>query len=173
MTNPSCCTCFKPKAQLTCGICEDSICKKCTQFVEETAFSFYKNIPADLSHTAYCETCYIQKVHPEILKYNEAMEQAKDIMIFMKTQSKVTKFVKRIEEPLVITECDDEKETIMRLAFLTQQMNYNAIIELEIIPKKVRNGGYQTTVWMGTGIPTNVREEKLIKDRANWSAPNS
>ena len=82
MSNPSCCSCYKPKANLVCGICQDTICKKCTQFVDENSFSFLAKAPKDLSATAFCETCFIQKVAPELAKYSELMEQAKNTIVF-------------------------------------------------------------------------------------------
>lgn len=172
MTTPSCCSCFKPKANLVCGICEDTICKKCTQFIEENSFSFRKKISAELSHTAFCETCYTQKILPELNAYNEMMEQAKNIMVFMKAQFKETRFVKRLEDPISIAECSDYDEIILRLAFKAAEMNFNGIIDVDVVAKKVRTGNYQTSVFSATAIPANVREDRLIKDRSNWSHPN-
>ena len=171
MSNP-CSSCFKPKANLICGICQDSICKKCTQFVDETSFSFLAKVPQDLSHTAYCETCFTQKVSPELIKYNEMMEQAKNIMVFMKAQFKETRLIKRLEDPINVVGCADYDETLLRLAFQAAQLNYNGIIDVDITSKKIRTGKYQTSIFSGTAIPANVREDKLIKDKSNWSSPN-
>ena len=172
MTSPSCCSCFKPKANLVCGLCQDTICKKCTQFVEEGGFSFLKKVPADLLHTAFCETCFTQKILPEQSKYNEMMEQAKNTFVFMKAQFKETRFVKRLEDPITIAECSDYDEIILRLAFKAVELNLNGIIDVDITAKKVRTGNYQTSVFSGTAIPVNILEERLIKDRSNWSHPN-
>jgi uncharacterized protein YbjQ (UPF0145 family) len=168
----NCTSCGKSKAQLTCGICEESICKKCTQFVEESAFSFLKWIPADLSHNAYCPTCHIQKVMPELEKYNDTMEQAKNTAVFMRAQNKEVHRIKRLEEPLEINECEDRNELILRLAFFAAQMGYNSIIDVNVVAKKVRSGSYQTTVYSGTAIPVHVDQAKLIKDKSSWSSPN-
>lgn len=172
MTNPNCSTCNKPKAKLVCGICNEPICKKCTQFVDENRFSFLTKVSKDLSHTAFCGTCFDQKVSPEILKYNEMMDAAKNMMVFMKAQFKETRMVKRLADPISIVDCSDYDETILRLAFRGAELGYNGIIDVDIISKKVKTGNYQTTVFSGTAIPANVREDKLIKDRSNWSSPN-
>lgn len=172
MSNPSCCSCFKPKANLICGICQDTICKKCTQFVAENSFSFLKKIPKDLTPTAFCETCYTQKVLPELNKYNEMMEQAKNILVFMKAQFKETRFVKRLEDPITIAECADYDEIILRLAFKAVELNFNGIIDVDITAKKVRTGNYQTSVFSATAIPANILEDRLIKDKSNWSSLN-
>ena len=175
MTNPTdsyCNTCNKPKAKLICGICQVSICKKCTQFIDEDSFSFLAKISKDLSHTAFCTTCFDEKISPEILKYNEMMAAAKNMFVFMKAQFKETRMVKRLADPIHVVECADYDETILRLAFRGAELGYNAIIDVDITSKKVKTGNYQTTVFSGTAIPANVLEERLIKDRSNWSAPN-
>lgn len=172
MSNEKCTTCSKPKATLTCGICQDSICKKCTQFVEENFFSFLTKVPKYLSHSAYCNTCYTEKVLPEINKYSEMMEAAKNILVFMKAQFKETRLVKRLADPIHIKECNDYDEIIMRLAFKAVELKYNGIIDVDVVSKKVKVGNYQTTVFSATAIPANVKEDKLIKDKSNWSSPN-
>lgn len=93
-------------------------------------------------------------------------------MVFMKAQFKETRFVKRLEDPITVAECADYDETLLRLAFRGAELNFNGIIDVDITSKKVRTGNYQTSVFSGTAIPANVREDKLIKDRSNWSGPN-
>lgn len=93
-------------------------------------------------------------------------------MVFMKAQFKETRLIKRLEDPISVVACADYDETLLRLAFRAAQLNYNGIIDVDITSKKVRTGNYQTSVFSGTAIPANVREDKLIKDRSNWSSPN-
>ena len=100
------------------------------------------------------------------------MDQAKNTLVFMKAQFKETRFVKRIEDPITIAECSDYDEIILRLAFKAVELNLNGIIDVDITAKKVRTGNYQTSVFSGTAIPVNILEERLIKDRSNWSHPN-
>lgn len=100
------------------------------------------------------------------------MEQAKNTFVFMKAQFKETRFVKRLEDPITIAECSDYDEIILRLAFKAVELNLNGIIDVDITAKKVRTGNYQTSVFSGTAIPVNILEERLIKDRSNWSHPN-
>lgn len=172
MSSSTCATCFKSKANLTCGICNDTICKKCTQFVDEDAFSFLKTVPAELAHGTYCNLCFDSKVAPEKARYDEMMEAARNIMVFMKKQAKETRLIKRYEPDVVVEDCADEAETLLRLAFFAAQLKYNSLIDVQITPKKVKQGQYQTTVYCGTGIPAHVSEAKLIKDRSLWSNPN-
>lgn len=100
------------------------------------------------------------------------MDQAKNTLVFMKAQFKETRFVKRLEDPITIAECSDYDEIILRLAFKAVELNLNGIIDVDITAKKVRTGNYQTSVFSGTAIPANILEERLIKDRSNWSHPN-
>jgi len=172
MTKLSCSTCNKLKANLVCGICQEAICKKCTQFIDEDAFSFLHKKPKELAATAFCQTCFVQKVAPEIAKYDEMMAAAKNTLVFMKAQFKETRMIKRLADPISVSECADYDETILRLAFFSAELGYNGIIDVDIISKKIKIGNYQTTVFSGTAIPANVLEERLIKDKSNWSSPN-
>lgn len=170
--NSSCITCLKSKANLTCGLCTGSICKKCAEFVPGETFSFLKTIPPELSHSTYCGNCYGEHVAPAQVSYDETMETARNIMVFMKSQAKETRLIRRQEPEVKVAACADHDETIMRLAFLAAQLKYNALIDVLITPKKIVEGHYQTTVYSGSGIPAQVHEAKLIKDRSLWSNPN-
>ena len=168
----SCVTCLKTKANLTCGLCAGSLCKKCAEFLAEETFSFLKTVPAELAHSTYCGNCFGEHVAPAQLQYDETMEAARNVMIFMKSQAKETRLIKRKEPEVKVTDCADHDETIMRLAFYAAQLKFNALIDVLITPKKVVDGHYQTTVYTGSGIPAQVHESKLIKDRSLWSNPN-
>jgi hypothetical protein len=168
MSNSNCASCSKTKAPLTCGICNDSICKKCTQFVDADHFSFFRGLPDFLKHTSYCPTCFIQKVEPEMQRYEGLMTAAKNTIVFMKAQNKETRNIKRLEDPVRVVDCPDYDETVLRLAFFAAARKFNAIIDVDITSRKIIDGAYQTTVFSGIGIPTDVREDKLIKDRTNW-----
>ncbi len=100
------------------------------------------------------------------------MEKAKEIMIFTKSQAKETRFVKRLEEPFNLKNYADHDEIIMRMAFRAVEMDFNAVIDVDVYSEKVRMGSYQTQTWCGTGIPAHVDEKKIIKDRSFNSQPN-
>ncbi len=172
MEKTTCYLCQKPKATLQCGLCTEAICKSCTRFLEEETFSFFKKIPAHLSHTTYCEPCYHNNVEPEFSNYEDIIAKAKNILVFSKTQGKETRLIKRIEDPVSVIKCNDYDETILRLAFFAAESGYNAIIDVDLKSEKIRKGGYQTSEWTGTAIPAQVTDAKLIKDRSTWSDPN-
>lgn len=167
-----CNCCQKPKAQLECGLCQSAVCKPCAHILEENAFSFLSPIPEDLGHSIYCHSCFVQKVDEPFQEYNRLMELAKNVDVFFKEQSKETRLLQRRQEPVKIKDCEDEQETLLRLAFLAAQAGFNGLIDVEIKGKKVRNGAYQTTLWNGVGLPTQVKKEKLLRDRSLWQNPN-
>lgn len=168
----SCSCCQKPKAQLTCGLCESSVCKACAHILDENHFSFLQEIPAELKHEVYCHSCFVQTVQEPLTSYDQTMELAKNIDVFYKEQSKETRLLKRREGALKVQACADENETLLRLAFQAVKLGFNGLIDVEVKGQKVRNGTYQTTTWNGTAIPSNVRKEKLLRDRSLWQNPN-
>lgn len=167
-----CTVCQKPKATLECGLCQDHLCKYCARIMDEDSFSFLTEIPASLAHGVYCTPCFDSTVSAPLQDYTETMEQAKNIQVFFKAHSKETRLIKRVEDPIQVAHCADERDVIMRLAFLAVKSKHNGVIDIEVAAKKVKTGSYQTTTWSGTGIPANVRPEKLIKDRSLWHHPS-
>ena len=140
--------------------------------MDEGTFSFLKKVPDELSHLAYCLSCYNEKVQEPLARYKATMEKAKEIMIFTKSQAKETRFVKRDQIPYKIKECIDPDEVVMRMAFRAVQMNFNSVVDVDVLAEKVRNGSYQTSKFTGSGMPANVILSKLVKDRSLWSTPN-
>lgn len=88
------------------------------------------------------------------------MELAKQIIVFDKSQGKESRLYKRHEKPIKVVDCPDREETVLRLAFMAVQAKYNAIIDLELRHRIVRNGSYKSTVWTGTAIPTHAQERR-------------
>ena len=172
MEKLTCATCQKSKALLNCGVCDTITCKYCAQFLEEDTFSFLKSKPEILQHSVYCPTCYQEHVESALLKYNQDLEAAKDILVFFKNQGKETRLIKRLEDPINVYECIDYQDAVMRLAFLTLKAGYNGIVDIVVTSEKVRNGNYQTLVWKGTGIPTIIRADKLLRDKSLEQTPN-
>lgn len=167
-----CSVCQKPKAKLDCGICHSPLCKNCAQFLAEDTFSFLKKIPEVLKQSIYCPPCFTENVEQPLAEYNATMIKAKEILIFTKSQGKETRFIKRLEDPIVLKNFPDHDELLMRMAFKAVQMDYNAIVDVDLTSEKVRTGAYQTQTWTGTGIPAFVDDNKLIKDRSFSSQPN-
>lgn len=168
----SCVTCYKPKATLSCGICQEFVCKSCAQIIEEDAFSFLAHVPENLKHQVYCGPCFDQNVASELLSYEQTMRQAKDTLVYEKTQGKETRLIKRLEEPVYVKDCPDKEEAVLRLAFFAAKAGYNAIIDVNVSYEKVGERAYQKLIYHASGIPAHVTADRLVKDRAIWQNPN-
>ena len=159
----SCASCGKSKTGYTCALCEDPLCKNCTQFLAEDAFSFLKEIPAALTHSQYCGACYDAEVLPTFEEYQDTMAQAKQVFVFFKTRKKDVPLLRKAKETEYVKKCPDRDETILRLAFFAVQAGYNALVDVEVNAAKIRNEAYQTSVWSGSGVPAEVNESRLAE----------
>lgn len=124
--------------------------------MDEDSFSFLKKIPAELSHSIYCSSCFDNTVSAPLAEYEETMEKAKDIYIFSKSQTKLTAFLKRKEEPYKVENCEDENEAILRMSFFAVQGNFNALVDIQLTSHKVIHGSHKKTMWAGTAIPITI-----------------
>lgn len=172
MNKEPCGSCHSKKAQLNCGICNESMCKYCVEFNDEDQFAFLPNKPEELKYLVYCRPCFDKVVAPEVKKYNANLEAAKNILVYFKKQGKETRLFKRLADPVSVKGCKSSEEVQMYLAFQAVLTNHNAIIDVDIIAEKVRDGSYQTMSYSGSAMPTYVNEAKIIKDRSHWSNPN-
>lgn len=151
-----CKTCRKPKAPYTCGLCHENMCKACTHFLGEETFSFQKLVPEALKHNCYCSNCFDDQVAGPLNDYNDLMERAKDIIIYGKDQTRLTRYLKRKEDPYQVDDCVDKDEAVLRMAFFAAQANFNCLIDVVLVAKKVTIGTYKNTVWSGTGVPITI-----------------
>lgn len=172
MSKTVCETCQKPIANLACGLCQAAVCKHCAHVLEENQFDFLPQVPAEMTKEIYCNICFNATVAPFESEYQDTMERAKDINVFMKAQSKETRLVRRHIPPVKVQDCPDEQEAIMRLAFLAARAGCNAIIDVDLRHEKVHLSGYQTTKWKGTAVPARVDARILGDDRRTLGNPN-
>jgi hypothetical protein len=167
-----CAICNKLKTTLDCAICESRICKSCAEFITSVTFQYIDIIPPKMEHTsAFCTQCYATDVLPAIEDYQGIVELAKNIRVFDKTQTKETRLIKRLEDPVTVEHCVDAKEATMKMAYIAAKRNFNSIVDVEIKTFKIRNGTYQTSDCTGVCVPVNVSDDKLIKDRS-FTDPN-
>lgn len=157
-----CSSCRQPKSSqgYHCGVCQRSLCKNCAQFLDDSFFSFLKNIPEELKYASYCAPCYDQIVAPAKESYLRVMKRAKGFYVFYKKDKKVP-VESRARFKVSVENCSDRKETILRLAFLAADEPYNAVIEVDVVSKKIRNYGYQKLSWSGTAFPAQIRVSQL------------
>lgn len=164
MTNTAvlCKTCKKPKAPYLCGLCEEHVCKGCAQFLGEEAFSFLPVVAPELKHPCYCYNCFDDKVSAPLNAYNETMEKAQDIIIYGKDQTKLTRYLKRKEDPYKVDNCIDSNEAVMRMAFMAAQNNFNCLIDVTLVnSKKHLSGSHTKSMWSGTAIPITIDPNEI------------
>lgn len=153
--SPVCETCRRPKATHNCGLCNASICKSCAEFTGD-AFSFLPKVPEELTRGVYCNRCFDEKVAEPLAEYDALMEQARNVMVFRKDESKKTGHLKRKEDPIKVEDCEDEDEVLMRIAFLAAKEGFNCILDLSIQNKKIVVGSHKKTIFTATAIPITI-----------------
>lgn len=156
-----CKTCRKPKANYHCGICQDPTCKACTHFVGEDTFSYLKKVPEILTHTTYCTPCFDETVSETLNNYNATMDKARDIIIYSKDQSKITRFLKRKEPPYQVENCEDEQEAVMRLSFKAAEAGFNCLIDVQFTTKKTIVGSHKKTIYAATAVPITIDPNEI------------
>lgn len=160
-----CISCRSPQTVTTCPLCKEPICKNCVQNLDEGAFALQSTRSAELSHREYCAFCWDQHVAPALERYDALLAQAREVYFFFNTQKKHYPLIRKAKRPVQVENCPDRDETILRLGFLAAEQGYNAIVGGEVKSKKIRNAGYQTSAWFGTGTPALVNAEQLAKQQ--------
>ena len=170
MNEQACVQCQSPDSNLSCGTCQAVLCKSCARLLGDENFALLPQRPATIIHDSFCEPCYQASVAPLVEAYEDAAARARDVNIFYKSQGKETRFIRRTEKLLRVEECLDRSEAILKLAFLAASTGYNTLVDVEVEPRKIRNGGWQSSRWGGRAVPTTVDDEQL--SRRFLHAPN-
>lgn len=160
-TAKPCESCGAPKSVFECGICHKAICKSCSEYIDTNSFSFMSKVPAKLTQANYCRACFLDEIVPAQNAYEEMMERAKDVYFLTKAYPGYVRVLRRHTKRVEVKECDDRRETIVRLAFFAAELGYNAIIEAEVDRAKIRMGKYQSSVWSGSAMPANIDGDQL------------
>ena len=163
MTEKLCKTCRKPRPAYLCGLCEEFVCKSCTQFSGEENFSFMRKIPKELTHSYYCYPCFDDKVGPALQTYEETLDQAKEVYVFTKEQSKLTRLLKRTEPPYQVENCGDKEEALLKMSFYAVEDKFNALVDVSFKSKKIIIGSHKKTIWDASGVPMTV-DPKAIRE---------
>ena len=164
MSSSECIACRKPKAEKTCGVCAEHVCKNCALYLEEGSFSFRQDLPEEAKHNYYCPNCYDEHITPLAQEYEAQMALAKDVFVFFVTGKRAVPTLKKSLTRVEVKECVDRDETILRLAFAAVRMGYNAIINTEVKSVKSRNHSYQKSIWEGEALPVSVDGERMQRE---------
>jgi uncharacterized protein YbjQ (UPF0145 family) len=118
-------------------------------------------IPDVLRQGNVCPACFDQQVRPHQLRMEELLEKAKDVYFLTKAYPGYVRVIQKHTKRVSIDDCDDRRETIVRLAFFAAELGCNAIIEAEVDSKKVSMGKYQSSRWFGSAMPAKIDGEQL------------
>lgn len=161
MDRLTCVLCTKNKTALRCDSCGDVSCKNCVHFIDEDHFEMVVLLPEELKNKTFCMNCYNQGIDEKVSRYFEVVEKAKNVNVFTKTQTKETRKIKRVEDPVKVLECDDKEEALLRLAFLAADKGFDMVIDVEMNSKKIGEGkSYKKLVWSATGVPVDPNIKK-------------
>lgn len=129
--------------------------------MDAETFAFLPAMPEGVTEGMYCADCFDQVVGPELAKYEELMEKARNVNMFYASQSKESRFIRRIERPIHVKGCTDREEAILKLAFIAVQLGKNGLVDVELSSSKIRMEAYQTSIWSGRAVPVQVDEAVL------------
>jgi hypothetical protein len=164
--NHTCASCTRRVATRECGLCQIDLCKRCVRFLDGDAFSFMKQIPPELTHSAYCEDCFSSTVEPALAELEADLARAQTVAIFTVNQRTHRLSYSASKERLSVKDCTDRKEALLRLAYFAVRSGHNSLMEVDVTSAKIRNGGYQTSLWQATGFAAQVDLAKLNREDA-------
>lgn len=157
----ACESCRTPDASTECEMCQNALCQDCVMRIEPGSFQYLTILPPELNHQKYCRFCFDQNVQPALDEYSEVLSRANDVAVFYHTQRKAIPLIRKSKENLIVESSPDRDETILKLAYQSAKLGFNAIIETTVTSEKVRHFGYQTSVWKGTAHPADIDSKKL------------
>jgi uncharacterized protein YbjQ (UPF0145 family) len=132
------------------------MCKSCTQFLVENFSAMRKPVPEFLRQPAYCMNCFDDQVAAPLADYNEKMEKAKDIIIYSKEQTKLTRLIKTKAEPYKVEDCEEEQDALMRMSYWAVEDGHNCLIHLQYQTRKIVVGSHKKTMFSATAIPCTI-----------------
>ena len=115
-----------------------------------------KKVPDSLKHNNYCIPCFDDNVATPLTEYNDTMEKAKDIILYSKEQTKLTRLIKTKAEPYKVENCEEEDEAVMRMSFWAVEDGHNCLIHLQFNTKKIIVGSHKKTMFGATAIPCTI-----------------
>lgn len=156
-----CKTCRKPKAPYSCGLCHDHMCKAHAQFLTENFSALRKEVPETLKHSTYCIPCFDDQIAAPLADYNEKMEKARDVIIYSKEQSKLTRLIKRKTDPYKVENCEDEQEALMKMSFYAVEDGFNCLIDVQFQTRKIISGSHKKTMFAASGVPVTIDPDTI------------
>ena len=125
-----------------------------------------------MSTPTVCATCLNTKANQVCGLCNEpvckscviAMESeafTKDVYFLTKAYPGYVRVLRKHTKRVVVEDCADRRDTIVRMAFFAAELGFNAIIEAEVESFKTRSHGYLSSRWKGSAMPAQIDGEQL------------
>ncbi|MBL7685891.1 MAG: hypothetical protein JNK65_07665, partial [Deltaproteobacteria bacterium] len=89
------------------------------------------------------------------------LDRAKKVYVFFKKHA--IPLVNQSKQPVTVVDCPDYDDALLHLAFGAAKQSFNALIEVQLVSKKMNTQGYQNLLWSGKGLPANIRGEVIEK----------
>src|SRR6185437_16020019 len=159
---PICSQCRAPVSDPAspCELCQAPLCRKCRIFLSEEEFALAGERPPELLHSYYCGACHDEHVIPFQERYQETLEQAKQVNIIYKGSKSTIRVLRKATQAIQVANIRDRDEAILRLAYQAALLGFNAVIEVEVTSQKLRNEGWQKSAWSGHGVPAEIRSHE-------------
>lgn len=162
-----CLSCRKRPGVYTCVECENSVCKSCSESITDSNFIILEKIPSAIYGGHFCGQCFDREMAPKIQAYREAFAKAEEVFIFFKTQRNHIPLIKKSKILLNVPDGRDRDETILHLAYYAAKDDYNAVVDCDVIGKKIKSGGSnKTAIWTGSGYGAIVDAGKIERQDA-------
>lgn len=156
-----CSVCISSKTALTCDLCMQGSCKKCSIFIDKSEYEFLPLFDEDLDGETFCPNCYDESISSRLENYNRILDSAKDVNAYVGNSDLRARAIRRIEKPVKIDACVSKEEALLKLGFLVAQKGFTTMVDVVLVSKKV--GGitrYKKLMWNGTATPVDPEIRK-------------
>lgn len=155
-----CETCLKNTTSIQCDSCHCLSCKKCSHFINENNFEFQSLLPEELRGKTFCTNCYNNEFEEKFLKYEDILMRAQEVTVYEKKLSSKTRQIPRSEKAIRVVDCPGRKEAILQLAFIAASRDFNTLVDVDLVYKKIANGSYKAKIWTAVGVPAYVEPRR-------------
>ncbi len=151
--------CRLPRADRACDGCSEHLCRTCSIIISpEEDFCFEIEPTRKPTGSTFCGLCEDRILNPLREKYAETLAAARQVNVIPKAYRGRVTIIKKGTHILVTGPWADTKQAELALAFLAARKGFNAIINTQVVSKKVRNFGYQRTEYNATALPADINE---------------
>lgn len=158
--------CRAPKAGKTCEECDAEVCKNCVVHLAADRFAYHPDPPPILLKHTFCRDCHEREIAPIEAAYDEVQRRSEGITVVRKTFRGQLPCLKRASASTVVANAAAANLALRHLQFLAAWAGYDAVVDVEVIPTKVRNHAYETKRWDAVGWFANLDYRRYHPDRS-------